>query len=156
MSEAEHISSLLNRIFYEAKKMAQAKKSSKYVSCETYDPKDGRTYEEVGGQGMTIEGEAYTIRELMARHMNMNLPDVEKEGFFEDTEDFDFPDLSKLKQMDIFDRMDLYGRVEDKMRLAQKKLEAYQKEKEAEDAAALEAEVKRRVELVVENPEEVK
>ena len=123
------------------KRMAKkAQERPKYVTCETYDHNEERCFEPVIGTSQTVAGEAYTIKELFQRHMNMNFDNgIEKNAFYGDIEDFAMPDLSKLNQMDIFDRQAVYEEIGDRARIALKKIEDHGKEQEqiaAEKAAA--------------------
>lgn len=120
-----------------------AKKAKQYLTADTYDHTADRCYEDCPGEFQTIQGDAYTIKELFARHQNMSFPNnVAKEGFYGDVEDFAMPDLSKLGGMDIFDRTALYEEIEMRARIAQKQIEDYHKDeatKAAEKAAEIEA-----------------
>lgn len=108
-----------------------AKSNRKYITCEQHNPKADLCFEKIEGESETVSGEAYTITELMDRHLNMNVQDgVNRELFFEDTEDFQMPDLSKLSRMDIYDRYAIYGEIQDRARIAQKKIDDYNKTQE--------------------------
>lgn len=100
-------------------------KKAKYASIVNYDGGPTRV-ETLSDEQMTVSGDAYTIRELMARYANGQRVGVEREAIYEDTEDFDFPDVSKLRQMDLYDRTSLFEEVEEKMRVARDAIKAYQ------------------------------
>ncbi len=108
------------------------KKKSRYCTIESYNPDPSVRYEQNSGERVTIEGESYTISELMARHNRMHYPETERPGFYEDTEDFDGIDFQKLPGMDIHDRMELYAQTEQRAAKAREKLEAALKAKEDE------------------------
>ncbi|AJK28240.1 hypothetical protein [Eel River basin pequenovirus] len=106
----------------------------KYVSIVTYNPSDEVRYEKHSDEKLTVAGESYTIPELYARHVNKHNPMLGSEVFYEDTEDFESIDLSKLKNMDLFERQELYSQVTEKAQSALKKIEEYEKEREAKKA----------------------
>ena len=110
-----------------------ANKKGKYASIATYNPSDSVRYEHISDTQVTVAGESYTIAELYARHTNRHDPMIGREVFFEDTEDFESIDLSKLKGMDLFERQELYERVTDKAKLALEKIENHRKELEAKE-----------------------
>lgn len=99
-----------------------------YLTADSYDPKHKTCFEECLGESQTIKGESYTIKELMQRHLKMNFPNVTKEGFYADLEDFDMPDLSKLNTLDLVDRQAVYEEIEARARIARKKIEDHEKE----------------------------
>lgn len=109
--------------------MGTAKK--RFVTQYTHDPKANVCFEEAGGERITVSGEAYTIPELFKRHMNMSLGnEVNRQTFFADTEDFDAVDLSRLQDMDLHDRTELYRDLEYKAKAAIKRIEEHQAEQE--------------------------
>lgn len=91
-------------------------------------------HEYVSNERKTVAGESYTIAELYARHTNNHNPLTEGNVFFEDTEDFESVDLSKLKGMDLVDRQQLYEQVTEKAQSALQKLEEHKKAIEAQRA----------------------
>lgn len=108
-----------------------ASKKSKYASIVTYEPSDEVRFEKLSDKRLTVEGETYTIQELFARNANKHNPSRESNVYYEDTEDFDSFDFSKLRSMDLFDRHELYTTVQEKARSAREKIEEHLKEIEA-------------------------
>jgi len=53
---------------------------------------------------LTIQGESYTIRELLKKHASGNMPDIEKEGVFQDDSNLDSMDMEKYQRLDLADR----------------------------------------------------
>lgn len=95
---------------------------------------------------ITQPDQAYTIEQLMDRHRKGILTDlqIQKEAIFYDEMDFDSPDVEKLKDMDIQDRVEF---VENQKEMIQNfKDEVDQKraaEKLAKEQAEAEAEAKK-------------
>lgn len=115
----------------------------KYVTCETFDSKDSKHYETVEGKSETILGDTFTIQELFERYTKQGIdPSLIREGFWDDTEDFDLPDFSKLHTLDITERYAIYEEIEGQAQIARAKIEDFEKaqaEKEKTKAELLEA-----------------
>lgn len=55
---------------------------------------------------LTVEGESYTIKELLRKHVRGMMPAGQDRSpqYSEDSEDFNQPDLNQLSQLDITDK----------------------------------------------------
>lgn len=71
----------------------------------------GRTGTEEGEINLepskTIQGETYTIRELLRKHQSGAMPDVARNPIWEDTDDFESLDLQKISRLDISEKTQL-------------------------------------------------
>ena len=107
----------------------------KYITPAEYDGTHERCFEYVDGVSQTVPGEAFSVGELFERQVDLAGMRLERDVHFEDTEDFDFPDLSRLGSMDIFDRKELLDQAIATIEDAQAKLDEYfdQKKKEANE-----------------------
>lgn len=63
--------------------------------------------EQIHGESMTVPDEAYTIKQLLAKYAAGNMPPVERAVTYMNDVDFDSHDVEKLKDADIFDRMEV-------------------------------------------------
>jgi len=52
----------------------------------------------------TIQGESYTIQELLKKHASGNMPDIERNGVYQDDENIDSMDMEKYQRLDLADR----------------------------------------------------
>ncbi len=52
----------------------------------------------------TIQGDSYTIKELLEKHTTGILPEIERKGQYPESVNFDDIDYSKVVQMDIVDQ----------------------------------------------------
>lgn len=109
-------------------------KSGKWISQLTYNPPAEIRYEYNTGEVVVVEGDAMTIQELFARHVNGHNPGLEREVYYEDTEDFNFPDLSKINQMDLFERSELFAEVEARAKAAREAVQKAQREADRAEA----------------------
>jgi hypothetical protein len=109
-------------------KTMSKKIQKRFISIVDYDHCAEHCTETIDEPSMTVAGESYTIQELMARHQNMNDPGVDHEVYWEDTDDFDMPDIGKLRKLDIFEQHELLAQVQEKAKAAQLKIEAYQRD----------------------------
>ncbi len=55
---------------------------------------------------MTIQGEAYTIQELLKKHSSGSMPDVGREPIYTDPIDIDTLDLSSFDRMDLAEQQE--------------------------------------------------
>lgn len=60
------------------------------------------------GISMTVPDESMTIREIMKKHVSgMRIADsLQRQGYYEEDVDHDSPDMEKVKNQDIFDRVE--------------------------------------------------
>lgn len=106
---------------------------SKFNSILTYKFDAPAHFEKVEGKSLTIQGESYTVKELFARHMAGQLPNLADESFYEDTEDFNAIDFQKLRYADPFDKAELFREVQEKARKAAEAYDRWTKEQEESD-----------------------
>ncbi len=101
----------------------------KITSQYQYDYKD-QVPTEVSDEILTVEDEAYTIRELMARAVANTLPDIEIPGYYDD-EDIDIDDYEFFNQpKDLVEFMEEKNRVLDKIKSLESKLSKIREESE--------------------------
>lgn len=65
------------------------------------------------GPSKAIQGEAYTIRELLHKHTRGIMPPVMRNGQYMDDADFDSIDMEKVNRMDIVDKHEIYQQQTD-------------------------------------------
>lgn len=61
------------------------------------------SYERIDGPSLTVEGESYTITELMRKHILGQAPNVAREAIYIDQDD-DGYDIEKLRDSDLVER----------------------------------------------------
>ena len=94
-------------------------KKGKHITVDQYDPNADYNFEKVSGESMTEPDQAYTVAELMARHVWPS--DLERPVHWgeEDEQDFDMPDMSKIAGLDLHDKLELFRDLEDRAKAAQ-------------------------------------
>lgn len=103
----------------------------KLTTVANYEPNpDTRLEKNDKDDIQVVVGEAYTVQELFHRHLSRNHPEIERMTFYEDTIDFDMPDISKLRQMDLFERSELFEEIQNRASDALKQVEKLRKEEE--------------------------
>lgn len=55
------------------------------------------------GPSLAIPGEAYTIRELLEKYTNGVMPDIHREGQYDEEPDIDNPDMFRKPDLDLSD-----------------------------------------------------
>lgn len=79
------------------------KSESKRSSFWPYTKWDVKPTKESTEPSQTIPGEAYTIRELLTKFTRGVIPDVGKNMKFDDSEDFEDIDISRVPDFDLSD-----------------------------------------------------
>ena len=110
------------------------KKPAKFIGTLGYERPESIRFEYNSGEVVTVEGEALTIQEIFERNLNNHDPLVARLTYYEETEDFDFPDLSKVAKLDLFEQAQLYREVETKASEARKAIEEHRRKQEKEEA----------------------
>lgn len=85
------------------------------------------SFEENIGDSKTVQGESHTITDLLTKHAAGMLPNVERNTYFEDTEDYDAIDLGKLAQLDLTEQDEIVEDNKYKIALLKTKGEQLQK-----------------------------
>jgi hypothetical protein len=99
-----------------------------------HDPTKGEINE---GRSLTLQGEAYTIKEILDRHTTGILPDQGREDWFYGTEDFDEPDLEKFLGEDLFEKETISKMNREKLHELKRKVQDKVKENQEKEAAEL-------------------
>lgn len=86
-------------------------------------------YEVPIGISVTVPDEAYTVRELMARHAAGMLPDVMHQDGGDELGDFDSEDLEKLRDSDLYERQEAYERIGVQLREQREQFDVAEKER---------------------------
>lgn len=94
-----------------------------------YTPEAG---EEVQGVTMTIQGEAYSIQELILKMHLGQMPAVSKTPIYADADSFDDSDFNQVGQMDIVDRQELSNEMSMKVKENQKIIKDFKQRQETE------------------------
>lgn len=63
-----------------------------------------KSFEHLEGDSITIQGEAYTIKELMLKNATGNMPPIMRNPRFQDGVTFDDDDLNELQNMSQMDK----------------------------------------------------
>lgn len=98
-----------------------------FITISSYVPTADYVSEKFTGKTMTVQGESYTIAELFQRHMAGQLPQLNDQSFYQDTDDFDMIDFNALRSADPFDRMEMIREISEKAKTAMDKLEQWKK-----------------------------
>lgn len=106
----------------------------KFRISASYEP-GKHSFEKVDASSETVQGDAYTIRELWERVTRLNDPGVERQVIDFETEDFDAVDFGQLRRLDLVDQEAYLRKVKQQHAAAEKIVRDYRK-KEAEEAAA--------------------
>jgi len=80
----------------------------KTQSPYTFDPSEHRG-ENLEPGSLTIQGDAYSIKELLEKYANGVMPAIGKTGDFEEEPDIDSPDPTRAPDFDLSD-LDTLGR----------------------------------------------
>ena len=81
------------------------------------------------GETMTVQGESYTILELLQKHTQGIDTNIERQTHYDDDADFDSMDKSKLQSMDLVDIDELKENVKITVNSKTKKLKKMEQEK---------------------------
>lgn len=85
------------------------------------------------GKSMTLPDEAYTIRELLEKFSrNQRMDELERAGTYDSAPSFDSEDLSKVRDMDPFDREELANTIRDRNNVVKDLFSKKRKDKERE------------------------
>lgn len=89
------------------------------------------------GESMTVPDESMTIREIMRKHVSgMRVKEaLFREGFYEDTEDFDSPDFSEISRLDFTEKDELRESNKQKLEHLTKQQQQQQQKQKAAEAA---------------------
>lgn len=107
---------------------------------------DSLHLEKVTGESETVQGDSYTIQELMQKHTQGIMPPVGKQPYYDENPDIDNPDITRRPDFDLSDvtenqiklenLADLYKEQQVQLKLKQTKKQQ-QKTKELEDKIKL-------------------
>lgn len=87
-------------------------------------------YERPTGKSVTVPGESYSLRDLLARHIRgERTPDtLYRVPAFDSSADFDTDDIEKMQHMDLFDREEYSRNLAAQMVETEKKVDADRKQ----------------------------
>lgn len=91
-----------------------------YTSCRS-------SFEAVKGKSMTIQGDSYSIRELMLKNSTGNMPAIYRDGQYQDNVDFDSPDLQEVFNMSPMDKYHLLQETQNNVEELKKMNEEHRK-----------------------------
>ncbi len=91
---------------------------------QKYEKKNPTIGETNNLPSMTIEGQAWSIRDLLKKHQAGNMPDIERDPIWgEDNPTFDGPDLQSLSNLDISEKQEHLNTIKEVIRSAESSLE---------------------------------
>lgn len=104
-------------------------KKSKYISSTGYNAADPSCFERLSeNDSKTVQGESYTISELIDRYYKGLIVDVERQVFDAELEDFDSIDLDRLSVADPFEKQMILEEVSQKAKAASDAIEKWKRE----------------------------
>lgn len=107
-------------------------KKRKYISSETYSHDEERCYEHPTGVSQTVAGESYTVKELFDRYAAGQVVGIQRESYYEDTQDFDAIDFQALRYADPFEKQELLEEVQAKAKRASDAIQKWKEEQESD------------------------
>lgn len=91
--------------------------------------------EQNNGVGQTIEDDTYTIKELLERFTRGQIPNIQKQGVYDDEPDHESEDLSSLVRKDIHEQHTYVVDTFNKQKQSIEKLKSHSKKyKESEES----------------------